>query len=209
MRTDPLHRCLQHLHPKQRSMVPRPGRRRRLPDLRCQADRKYAEVTGTPHDALPGNQPFAHRFSSYIINAPGYIAHLSTLVQARGIPIIRHLVGHLDEAFDLPELGKVGLVVLATGLGARTLKGVEDEKMYPARGQTVLVKAPGVKRCIMQTEGFMAAPSLGGSTSFPKLKGRILLRAGRRPTAACIYHPETWARGTRHSWWDVLQILLD
>lgn len=37
------------------------------------------------------------------------------------------------------------LVVNATGLGARSLIGVEDPKVFPARGQTVLVRAPGVR----------------------------------------------------------------
>ena len=112
---------------------------------------------------MPGNQPFGHSFSSYIINAPGYIAHLATQIRQKSIPIIRHSITYLDEAFDLPELGKVGLVVNATSLGSRNLKGVEDENVFPARGQTVLVNAPGVKRCIMQTEGFMAKSSLDGS----------------------------------------------
>lgn len=126
---------------------------------------QFEEVHASPGYPLPGNQPYAHKCSSYIINAPGYICHLSSLAQQKGIPIIRHLIGNLDEAFHLPELGRVGLVVNATSLGARTLKGVEDPKVFPARGQTVLVRAPGVKVCIMQTEGFMAKHSLDGSTS--------------------------------------------
>ena len=36
-------------------------------------------------------------------------------------------------------------VVVAVGLGARFLGGVEDKAMYPIRGQTVLLRAPWVK----------------------------------------------------------------
>ena len=36
-------------------------------------------------------------------------------------------------------------VVVAVGLGARFLGGVEDKAMYPVRGQTVLVRAPWVR----------------------------------------------------------------
>jgi len=54
-------------------------------------------------------------------------------------------------------------VINATGLGARWLPGVEDPKVYPAKGQTVLVKAPGVKTCYMSVEGgFNVAPGQEG-----------------------------------------------
>ena len=46
------------------------------------------------------------------------------------------------------------LVINATGLGARSLGGVKDEKVYGARGQTLLVRAPEVKRCIMRADAF-------------------------------------------------------
>jgi D-amino-acid oxidase len=62
----------------------------------------------------------------------------------------------------MDSTGKVPLVVNATGLGARTMIGVEDSAVYPARGQTVLVKAPEVSRCVMHVEGFMAAPAKEG-----------------------------------------------
>jgi glycine/D-amino acid oxidase-like deaminating enzyme len=39
-------------------------------------------------------------------------------------------------------------VINATGLGARTLLGVEDSLVHPVRGQTVLVKAPHVRKNI-------------------------------------------------------------
>jgi hypothetical protein len=58
-------------------------------------------------------------------------------------------------------------VVNASGLGSRWLIGVEDEKVFPARGQVVLVDAPGVRRCVMQTEGFVdmsPEKDSGGST---------------------------------------------
>ena len=36
-------------------------------------------------------------------------------------------------------------VIVAVGLAARFLGGVEDKAMYPVRGQTVLVRAPWVR----------------------------------------------------------------
>lgn len=53
--------------------------------------------------------------------------------------IIRRPVSSLDEAYV--ALGPVSLVINATGLGARTLLGVQDELVHPVKGQTVLVKA--------------------------------------------------------------------
>lgn len=60
------------------------------------------------------------------------------------------------------------LVVNATGLGARSLIGVEDDKVYAARGQTVLVKADqrGGRNCYMACETFMAKDE-GGECSPP------------------------------------------
>jgi glycine/D-amino acid oxidase-like deaminating enzyme len=96
-------------------------------------------------------------FSSYIINAPNYLAHLGKTVRSLGIPIHRKRLSSLDSAFDIDTTAKVSLVINATGLGARWMVGVEDEAVYPARGQTVLVRAPEVRKCVMHTEGFMAA----------------------------------------------------
>lgn len=51
----------------------------------------------------------------------------------------------LDEAYDLYP--HIDVLVNATGLGSRALLGVEDENLFPAKGQTVLVRAPDVKTC--------------------------------------------------------------
>lgn len=48
-----------------------------------------------------------------------------------GIEIHRRVFKHIDEALELyPE---VDAVFNCTGLGALTLGGVEDQKMYPSR----------------------------------------------------------------------------
>ncbi|ORY25531.1 hypothetical protein BCR39DRAFT_543895 [Naematelia encephala] len=128
---------------------------------------EYRDLDDPSGKSLPGGFPFGHTFTSYILHAPGYTAHLGRQVRALGIPIIRQRLMSIDEAFDLPQIGPVKLVVNALGLGARALAGVEDEKMYPARGQTVLVYAPGVKTCVMHTEGFMAPPPKAGEKPLP------------------------------------------
>jgi glycine/D-amino acid oxidase-like deaminating enzyme len=75
--------------------------------------------------------------------------------------MVRRRVSSLDEAYDVPEFGPVDIVVNATGLGAKTLLGVEDGEVYPGRGQTVLVETPEntSRVCIMSAENFYEASS--------------------------------------------------
>ncbi|KAJ9114537.1 hypothetical protein QFC20_001411 [Naganishia adeliensis] len=109
--------------------------------------------------AIPGNFSKGTTFRSYITNAPNYLAWLSQECKKRGIPMVRHRLSALDQAYDLYALGlskekgkTVDLVINCSALGARSLIGVEDETVYPVKGQTVLVKAPGVKTCYMHSE---------------------------------------------------------
>ncbi|WWD19394.1 hypothetical protein CI109_103854 [Kwoniella shandongensis] len=128
----------------------------------------FHKLEASPSNPLPGNMSFGHTFSSYILHAPAYTAHLGSIVRSLGIPIYRHRLSSLDEAYNLPEIGRVDLVINASGLGAKSLIGVEDEKVYPARGQTVLVRAPEVKTCYMHVEGFMAGPLKPGEKPPPE-----------------------------------------
>lgn len=84
-------------------------------------------------------------FTSFTLNPPRLLAYLAAKVRAAGVPIVRRRVSSLDEAFS--AFGQVDLVINATGLGARTLIGVEDAAVHPVRGQTVLVRAPRVRTC--------------------------------------------------------------
>ncbi|PPR04469.1 hypothetical protein CVT24_013260 [Panaeolus cyanescens] len=44
-------------------------------------------------------------------------------------------------------------VIVCAGIGARTLGGVEDQTVYPARGQTLLVRAPWLDTCMSISGG--------------------------------------------------------
>lgn len=109
--------------------------------------------------SIPGNFSKGIAFRSFITNAPNYLAWLSEECKKRGIPMVRHRLSALDQAYDLHSLGlsqekgkTVDLVINCSALGARSLVGVEDEAVHPVKGQTVLVKAPGVKICYMNSE---------------------------------------------------------
>ena len=78
------------------------------------------------------------------MSPPAYLAYLLQELQRSGVSFHRHLITSLDEAYSLPSVGPVDLVVHALGLGARHLIGVEDKDVYPIRGDTVLVRAKSV-----------------------------------------------------------------
>lgn len=63
-------------------------------------------------------------------------------------------MGHISEAADLHHLGtKADVVVNCTGLSSRSLGGVMDTTLLPARGQIVLVRNdPGLMVSISGTD---------------------------------------------------------
>ncbi len=59
-----------------------------------------------------------------------------------GVTFKRAIFAHIREAVNVHQSGrKANLVVNCTGLSALNLGGVEDKKMIPVRGQTVLVRS--------------------------------------------------------------------
>lgn len=94
---------------------------------------------------LPTGYDHGIGWTAFTLNAPLYLMHIAKQLRSKGVPIIRHRLPALDEAYDLPQIGSVDLVINATGLGSRSLIGVEDPKVFPAKGQTILARAPNVK----------------------------------------------------------------
>lgn len=80
-------------------------------------------------------------FTSVCFNTAIYLPWLAGQSLKNGAVIKRAVVKHISEAADLHHSGKrAEVVVNACGLGALHMGGVEDKKMYPARGQVVLVR---------------------------------------------------------------------
>ena len=93
-------------------------------------------------------------FTTVTIDVPIYLNYLLTRFLGNGGRILRGSVQHINQLIEggssLFSGGNVkelppDAVVVAVGLGARFLGGVEDKAMYPVRGQTVLVRAPWVR----------------------------------------------------------------
>ncbi|ODO00531.1 hypothetical protein L198_02850 [Cryptococcus wingfieldii CBS 7118] len=100
-----------------------------------------------PSSQVPPSYKYGVGYESFSIHAPLYLSYLASSLRSApsSVPIIRQRLSSLDEAYNLPSIGPVSLVVNATGLGAKTLLGVEDDNVHAAKGQSVIVKAPGVK----------------------------------------------------------------
>jgi glycine/D-amino acid oxidase-like deaminating enzyme len=124
---------------------------------------QYRPIQG----AVPGGHRDGREWTAFVMNAPRYMQYLAERARSAGIPLIKKRISSLDEAYDLPEVGRVEVVINATGLGAQTLIGVEDPKVYPGRGQTILVETPkDTKRvCLMSTEDFYS--KMDGQYSSP------------------------------------------
>ncbi|KAM0699011.1 hypothetical protein Q7P36_001057 [Cladosporium allicinum] len=89
---------------------------------------------------LPAGTVFGFEMASFVINVQMYLPWLQAECTELGIEIHRRVFEHIDEALELyPEMNAV---FNCTGLGALTLGGVEDKKMYSARGQIILVEGP-------------------------------------------------------------------
>lgn len=78
-------------------------------------------------------------FCTVSINPQEYIPWLSSELRARNVEFVRQHVRTLEEL--RPLVGANGILVNASSLGSRSIVGVEDAKLFPIRGQTVLVQS--------------------------------------------------------------------
>ncbi|KAF8632904.1 hypothetical protein AX17_004750 [Amanita inopinata Kibby_2008] len=114
-------------------------------------------------DALYPKAVEGATFTGLTIDTERYLHYLQSRFLAAGGSMVRGFVQHINEVIEggasnfssvraanttLAMGGKVtsppDAVIVCTGLGSRSLGGVEDSNMYPIRGQTVVVRAPWV-----------------------------------------------------------------
>ncbi|KAH9849253.1 FAD dependent oxidoreductase [Lenzites betulinus] len=82
-------------------------------------------------------------FQTVSVCPQAYLPWLKSELVARGVAFVRKRVVTLGEAAALA--GPNGVLVNATGLGARSLIGLEDKDVYPIRGQTIVIDNPDVR----------------------------------------------------------------
>lgn len=97
-----------------------------------------------PSDSLPHEVQFGCTLRTFNINVPVYMSRLHRLFLSLGGHVVQKKLGsiagvpHLLNGEGVPS--PPGLIIVAAGLGAREL--LNDDTVYPVRGQTVLVRAP-------------------------------------------------------------------
>ena len=101
----------------------------------------FPDFKNLSKDELPSETiDSATRFTAVGINSPMYLGWLASSCVRKGVHMRRGVLKHVSNAATLHHSGhKADVVVNCTGLSARTLGGVEDTTVIPARGQIVLV----------------------------------------------------------------------
>ncbi|CAG8530185.1 1922_t:CDS:2 [Paraglomus occultum] len=94
-----------------------------------------------PQAQLPAGAKSGISYTTVAIDVPKYLKWLLQQFIAAGGKTQRCHLAHVKGAFG----ENVDVVVNCTGIRARTLGGIEDQTVYPTRGQTILVWAPHVK----------------------------------------------------------------
>ncbi|KAH6887871.1 D-amino-acid oxidase [Coprinopsis sp. MPI-PUGE-AT-0042] len=123
-----------------------------IPTLQSMPDFKLL-----PEDELIPGAKFGTSFTTITIDTPIYLNYLLSSFLAQGGKVLRGAVQHINQVIEGgglifsggtsigPSAEPPAAVINCTGMGARFLGGVEDKKMYPIRGQTVLIRAPWVR----------------------------------------------------------------
>ncbi|KAI0482048.1 D-amino-acid oxidase [Xylariaceae sp. FL0804] len=101
-----------------------------LPDFRLLSD------SDTPPDICGG-----YSFTSVCINTSLYLPWLASQCLRLGVHIRRGIATHITDAAAMHHSGKLAAIVVnCTGLSSLFLGGVQDQTLYPARGQVAVVR---------------------------------------------------------------------
>lgn len=89
---------------------------------------------------LPSDCNIGTSFTSVCINTAVYLGWLVGQSRKNGVKFKRGILSHISEAPSFHTTGKADIIINCTALGAAKLGGVMDDKVYPGRGQIVLVR---------------------------------------------------------------------
>lgn len=106
---------------------------------------------------LPECAKFGISFKTWNFNCPVFLRNFAEFLKSKGIKFVKRELTHLAQASSFVNEGATGdkIVFNCTGLGAHDLGGVKDHKVYPARGQVVVVRAPNVnENCLRWGEDY-------------------------------------------------------
>lgn len=98
-------------------------------------------ITRPSKEDLPEGYADGYRFDGIVIDTDMYMEFIMKKFMSLGGSIILREIEHIQQA-----LGESNVVINCTGLGSRTL--LQDEEVYPVRGQMIRVKPNGFKEVI-------------------------------------------------------------
>ncbi|KAH9932019.1 nucleotide-binding domain-containing protein [Epithele typhae] len=138
---------------------------------------------------LPTGQACGVGFQTISVNPAQYLPWLKAELTARGVEFVRKKVHSFGEAAALAGDGAV--LVNATGLGARSLVGLEDQDVYPIRGQTLVIDNPAVDEFIC-VELPMDSDSADATYIIPRPAPRTVTPSGRTTILGGKYERGAW-----------------
>lgn len=116
-------------------------------DLKVASLKSYLEeFKPITKDNLPKGVEYGFTFLSWNFNCPIFLSNFLIYLKSLGVQVSKTKVEHISQAF----LPKSKVVFNCTGIGARSLPGVQDSKVYPTRGQVVVVQAPHIQESRMR-----------------------------------------------------------
>ncbi|KAM5341521.1 hypothetical protein ACJ41O_014552 [Fusarium nematophilum] len=124
-----------------------------------------------------------HAATSVCINTALYLPWLVGQCLKNGVVFKRCVLDHIDDAASLHHsAARADIVINCTGLASRSLGGIRDLKLYPARAQVVLVRN--------ESEGMMA---FSGTDDGPDEAMYIMCRpAGGGTILGGCYQRDNW-----------------
>ncbi|KLO20051.1 FAD dependent oxidoreductase [Schizopora paradoxa] len=115
-------------------------------------------VLSSDQEKFPEGAKFGFAFTTVSTKPTRYLRWLKGELTQRGVSFILKNVSSIEAVAAIG--GDDSIVINCSGLGAKSLLGVEDNSVFPIRGQTIVVDAPHVKECIADlTPGNGKGPS--------------------------------------------------
>ncbi|KDQ63019.1 hypothetical protein JAAARDRAFT_29013 [Jaapia argillacea MUCL 33604] len=129
-----------------------------------------------PKDDLPPNMKTGVAFTTVSLAPQAYLPWLQSELKSKGVNFICKKIDSLEDALVFGGSGCI--LINATGLGARSLLGVEDLEMFPIRGQTILVHAPNLRESLEIASDLHPQTSTGDATYIIPRPGNTVLLGG-------------------------------
>jgi D-amino-acid oxidase len=113
------------------------------------------EIPAYLHAAESDEIVAAYEYDTVTITTALYLTYLLQKVEVLGGRLFRKSVKHIDDAYQFHHSGKrAHLVVNSTGLLASKLGGVNDDRVFPIRGQIVRVRNNFPTQVSVKTPGY-------------------------------------------------------